>query len=369
MTTPTRRPGLYEERIPPGESADNQAIADLSVAMLRRDARPVPRGQHPKQHGLVRGEFTVEDGLPAEARLGVFREPKSFDCWIRFSNGSQDDDSNGDIHGMAIKLTGVGGRKVLKGEADEDTHDFLLIDTEAMIARDSKSNRALAEIMQRSGRPSLLKSLFFWQSDKQKRSTYVVLRHYVFGLRFHELGCLRKAISHKPASPLTTAYWSTTPYRLGEAAVKYVVKPRLPPPVPEPTDFTSKDRLRAAMVAHLSRAEAVFDFHVQFQTDPASMPIEDASAVWYEADAPPVKVATLTIPPQVFDTPEHREFGENLSYTPWHCLPEHLPLGGINRARKATYEAVSIARHTLNHAPRREPGPGDGPAPSTVPTA
>ena len=36
-------------------------------------------------------------------------------------------------------------------------------------------------------------------------------------------------------------------------------------------------------------------------------------------------------------------------------LPEHAPLGGINRARRAIYEAVSRKRHELNKRPEHEP--------------
>ncbi|MEK1942330.1 MAG: hypothetical protein AAAB16_18325, partial [Pseudomonas sp.] len=36
------------------------------------------------------------------------------------------------------------------------------------------------------------------------------------------------------------------------------------------------------------------------------------------------------------------------SFNPWHALPEHRPLGGINRLRKAVYEAVSAYRHERN---------------------
>ena len=50
-----------------------------------------------------------------------------------------------------------------------------------------------------------------------------------------------------------------------------------------------------------------------------------------------------------------RERPENLSFTPWHSLPEHRPIGGINRVRKAVYLAVSTLRHRLNQAPRVEP--------------
>jgi hypothetical protein len=85
------------------------------------------------------------------------------------------------------------------------------------------------------------------------------------------------------------------------------------------------------------------------------MPIEDPGKEWSEAASPFRKVATLRIFRQDFDSAKQREFGENLSYTPWHALPEHRPLGGINRARKIVYNFISTFRHRYNNAPRREP--------------
>ena len=41
-------------------------------------------------------------------------------------------------------------------------------------------------------------------------------------------------------------------------------------------------------------------------------------------------------------------FCENLKFSPWHTLPEHQPLGRINRARQKIYEAVSDYRHKRN---------------------
>jgi hypothetical protein len=94
---------------------------------------------------------------------------------------------------------------------------------------------------------------------------------------------------------------------------------------------------------------------VQLQTDPVRMPIEDPTIDWDESLSPYRKVATLKIPPQTFDSPEQMEFCENLSYTPWHSIPEHKPLGGINRVRKVVYESMANLRHDLNDVPRREP--------------
>jgi hypothetical protein len=36
-------------------------------------------------------------------------------------------------------------------------------------------------------------------------------------------------------------------------------------------------------------------------------------------------------------------------------LPEHRPLGGINRARRAIYEGITRRRHELNGQPMHEP--------------
>jgi len=85
------------------------------------------------------------------------------------------------------------------------------------------------------------------------------------------------------------------------------------------------------------------------------MPIEDPGITWEEALSPFRKVARLTIPSQVFDTLERREFGDNLSFNPWRCLHEHRPLGGISRARRQVYDALSMFRHDNNQALREEP--------------
>ena len=75
------------------------------------------------------------------------------------------------------------------------------------------------------------------------------------------------------------------------------------------------------------------------------MPIEDATVTWDEARAPFARVATITIPAQRFDSEAQMALAEQISYTPWHTLPEHAPLGGVNRTRRVVYEAVSRARH------------------------
>jgi hypothetical protein len=109
------------------------------------------------------------------------------------------------------------------------------------------------------------------------------------------------------------------------------------------------------MQQRLDGGEARFDFMVQAQTDPYKMPLEDPSVVWDEELSPFRRVASLRIPEQSFDSAAQMTFCENLSFTPWHSLLEHRPLGGLNRARKVVYQALSKLRHQRNDAPRQEP--------------
>src|SRR5262249_48761244 len=63
-------------------------------------------------------------------------------------------------------------------------------------------------------------------------------------------------------------------------------------------------------------------------------------------------VATIIIPHQEFATPARDRFCETLSFTPWHALPQHRPLGAVNRMRRVAYEAISKLRHELNGTER-----------------
>ena len=171
-----------------------------------------------------------------------------------------------------------------------------------------------------------------------------------FKWRLKEFNIGRTIRGNKIANPLLVQYWSTTPYKLGDAAIKYSAKPSFPDDGKPNSD--SENYLREAMVEYLKTKEACFDFLVQLQTDPIKMPIEDPTVEW---DSPFIKVATIKIPPQTFDSDEQMEFCEHLSYNPWHSLEAHRPLGGVNRARNLVYSSISQRRRELNHVSPPEP--------------
>jgi hypothetical protein len=112
--------------------------------------------------------------------------------------------------------------------------------------------------------------------------------------------------------------------------------------------------LREAMRNTLTAGDACMNFMIQPRTSD-KLDVEDARAQWREEDAPFYQAATIRIPKQEFDSAEQLAFCENLSFTPWHALPEHKPLGSINRLRKVVYEQISNTRHMLNKAKRSEP--------------
>lgn len=334
--------GLGEELDPPPGAENDQinTIVAIHLEVADRHARPVRRGQHPKHQGCVQAEFLVEGDLPEACRYGLFREPRRFEALIRFSNGRNWDDSKPDIHGMAVKLLGVEGEKVLETERYAKSHDFVMVDNPVFFVRNVADYVPFMNDFRRLNTPG------FSLGKLISLGKVALSPDYKFRM-------LREAMSKTPDSPLRSQYWSTTPSKLGPGAMKFSARPVLDG-TPAPPRTRSKNMLREAMAAHLKTREARFDFLVQLQTDPVSMPVEDPTVPW---DAPYQKVATIRIPPQIFDSPEQLAFCENLSFTPWHALPEHRPLGGINRARKAIYAAVSFLRHELNGVPELEPSP------------
>lgn len=316
------------EVVPPGEPAAIEAIVARIVAQVREEARtgPARRDAHPKAHGCARARFEVLDGLPARLRVGLFTEAKTYDAYVRFSNGSPkaQPDACLDVRGMAIKVLDVAG-------SFSTTQDFVMINGPRFFVRSAPDYVA------------------FVTADPQWRFFAPSLNP--FAMRLREGFNLFDIIRRKPANPLDARYWSTLPFKFGAGAFKYTARPVAPA---SPFHDTSAENfLRDNLRRHLAAEASTFEFMVQLRTRPDAMPIEDPTIEWRERDALFETVARLTIPPQ--DITQTDALGENLSFTPWHGHPDHRPLGGINRVRRTAYDAVSQLRHDLNGVTREEP--------------
>jgi hypothetical protein len=330
---------LASEHAVPGEAEYARKIAESLRSDIERKYQPgaIRRDAHPKTVGCVKAEFKVESNLPEELRVGVFKEPRTYPAYIRFSNSSMtmQADSKRDVRGMAIKLVGVEGEKVLETEKDETTQDFLVISIPRFINKNVIDFSELLEAI--SGGPLKILAFVLNPFNPHLRVPWIAAQSF-----------------KKHGNLLELRFWSTTPYRFGSRVVKYSAKPHQAKVTRIPQN-PSENHLREAMKQSLAGQDAYFDFMVQFQTDPRQMPVEDPRVRWNEEVSPFRKVATIRIPAQVFDTEERMKIAENLSFNPWHSLPEHRPLGSINRARRIVYETISKYRHDINQAPRREP--------------
>lgn len=320
--TPERRPTDAER------TAVDEAVEVVVAAMTRAIGNGTTRDAHTKHHGIVRATVDIADSLPQELRHGLLREPRSYDAYIRFSNGrptpTLPPDAAPDVRGMAIKLLGVEGRK--ESGDEKLTHDFILASHPVFFVPDVFAYVDFLRL------PTL---------DEKLR-------------RFPELGKSFRTFE----SPLSIRYFSQTPYALGPHRVKYVVQPVVPAeqlPItltPEQMAARSPNYLREAMAAHLSRSSATFALCIQLAPDDAAAVVDDATRLW---ESPLQHVATITIPKQEFRSAAQDEFAETISFSPWHCLPEHRPAGTVNLARRRVYREASALRHANRATPISEP--------------
>ena len=313
-----------------------EMVRDIRAQLVRLHGPGEMRRQaHPKEHGLVQAEFIVNPAeLNEDLRVGVFAEKKRYPAWIRFSsfNTKIQPDYKKDVRGMAIKLTEVPGHKLLSAELHSETQDFLLVSNETFSAKNVHQFQKLVRGVT-GGKKGILKFLanpLNWAVFFRAISEFV-----------------------RVSNLLQIPYWSTTPYQFGseDRAVKYHVVPRNAnrDPMPKkPKDWY----LREAMINTLMNQDVWFDFMVQFQEDPDKMPIEDATVKW---KSPFFKLASIRIPKQQFATERELLMGKNMTFSPWHSLPEHRPLGGLNRARKAVYSDMGAFRLKQNQTQATNP--------------
>jgi len=166
-----------------------------------------------------------------------------------------------------------------------------------------------------------------------------------------------KTLKAAPDSLLNTQFYSVSAFKLGpELNVKYSARPCKKAEAAD-VDRDDPNFLRKEMVKRLTNGTACFDFMVQRQVPGKNMPVEDTTVEWSTDDSRFVPVARLDIPAQQFE--QNNDSCEGLSFSPWHSLPEHRPIGVMNRIRKAVYLEVSRYRREMNGVPLCEPASWD----------
>ncbi len=138
MNAPLPASTNWKERIAPDEEARFERYAEMLRSLQRARAKgKAARALHAKANVGCYGVLTIAADLPEPLRHGLFAAPRSHECFIRFSNGAgaHQSDTKPDVRGVAIKVLGVPGKKLIPGLEDATTQDFLLIRTSAMAFR------------------------------------------------------------------------------------------------------------------------------------------------------------------------------------------------------------------------------------------
>ena len=336
-----RGPVSAQELVADNEAAMTRDIIQTAVRIVdqHRESTRYLRDAHAKAHGCVKAEVQVLPELPGELRQGVFSEPgKIWQATMRLSNGNAypQFDSIRDARGMAIKLFDVPGKQLLSDRQGRSEQDFVMFSHPNFFV----SN--VAEYRQNVAAQADGKKMMAFFPGRDPRTWQV--RHLFIALA---------TLAPAPSSPTQTTYFSVSPYKFGEANAKFRVMPdpdncpayNLPEQNRKLPNF-----LRNALNQQLStdRVPACFALQIQRQDANKYMPIEDTSIEWSEGDAPFETVARIKVPAQDFDTPALNLQCDNQSFNPWFGVEAHRPIGGINRLRKAVYEAVSDYRHRRN---------------------
>lgn len=353
------------EEIPEHEAEQIKNVVNLTMQQLRNrypNDRQVLRGVHPKDHGCVKAEFEIKADLPQKLQVGIFATPgKKYDAWVRFSNAatlvSPDDPLDGEgkptpgSRGMAIKLMGIEGTPLVRPHGAL-TQDFLLVNHPVFAFANVEDYEVLSKLLADPANKENAGLFFSTQLAKGGAAAERAKQSLRIVSRIRAANVAAGAYQPKPASPVDCQYFSGAPFLFGDGAVvKFSVVPVSPPDEAKP-NVADPNYLRNALIKRLEPVEGnkpvVFEFRVQYRTGEQldiAQDIENVCQEWPEDTYPFTTVATLTIAPQDFDSPERRAVCESLFFSPWHGIAEHRPLGGINRMRRAVYEASTSFRH------------------------
>jgi hypothetical protein len=291
---------------------------------------PVDRAFHAKSTlSLESAELRFLD-LPPDLRVGFAKSHAIYPTIVRFSNaaGNGQPDVAPDLRGVALRI---------KASATEQ-HDLLMTNYPVSHARDARQFVTFATAT--AGGPiARAIGLVKLAAVCGPSETLRMLRN---------VGTARR---RRVRSVASETYWSRGAIRWGGSlAVRYLLRPvEGTDPGPEPST-ADPEYLAHEVNGRLAAGPLRFELCIQRFRDTWSTPIEDTSIAWSESVAPPEPVAILTITapaPGAAALAQTSEGIDALAFNPWNTTDEFRPLGNLNRARKAAYDASAAHRNAF----------------------
>jgi hypothetical protein len=265
--------------------------------------------------------------LPAELQAGFAQPGASYPTVVRFSNASgiPQADTEPDLRGVALRVQ----------VSPEETHDLLMTNFPVSHARDANQFVEFAKATAGGGASRLLGILG-------------LLRLFGWHETVRMLKNVTTARRRKVTSVATETYWSRGAMRWGPTlAVRYLLRPA---PDTEPAPRVPKDDpsyLSNEVIRRLQQGDIRLELCIQRYVDDVSTPIENTAVEWSERVSPPEPVAVLTIAQgdvSTVDVLAQARVIDTMAFNPWNTTDEFSPLGNLNRARKAVYDAGAAHR-------------------------
>lgn len=329
-----------------------ETMQNITAVTTKDYARGV-RSVHAKSHGLLIGKMTVIDGLPTELSQGLFANVGTYDVVMRLSTIPGDilDDRVSTPRGMAIKILGVHGER-LSGSENDMTQDIVLVNGPAFLKSKAKDFLGSVKVLaMTTDKAEGLKIAF----SAVARGTEKLIESVG-----NNSPTLISLGGHPETNVLGETYYSQAPILYGAHVAKvalFPVSPSLTALTKAPVDLSDKPNgLRDAVVQHFASDSGEWEVRIQLCTDLNTMPIEDASVLWSEDTNPHVAVARIMMLSQpAWNDAREAALDQGLSFSPWHGLASHRPLGSIMRVRKAVYQTLAAERMKSNGRTAGEP--------------
>lgn len=360
MNTQLRTPLRFRQSIEQVADDETETIQGL-VATLRyitektfADGGHAIRGVHAKSHGILQGYLQVNEDLPGELAQGMFAKPGRYPVVMRLSTIPGDilPDSVSVPRAMAVKIIGVEGER-LEGSENDVTQDFLLINGPTFGASTPKKFLSVLRLLAgTTDRVEWLKKVLSGFMRQVQRMLVAVTGKQ--SVTVATLG------GQPETHILGETFYSQAPLRYGDFIAKISVapvSPELTALILAPLNVNGvPNGLREAVVEFFKRNGGVWEVRAQLCTNLELMPIEDAAVVWPEEISPYRPIARITVKPQVaWSKARSATVDDGMSFSPWHGLAVHRPLGGIMRVRKAVYEMAKRSRAEKNSRLIEEP--------------
>ncbi len=305
-----------EEEVNPNEEA---IISEMVRLMIERQEKRHKAGTvakrflHGKSLGVANAIFTINE-LPSELSVGLFSYPKEYRAVVRFSNGTFSPDMYdivGNVRGLAVKLFGVPGKKLLTGEETSSELDFILANDPAFFVSKIEDMQLLVQ------------------------GKFLEILMKSSGTIGRALAASNKLVT----STLDIDYFSQVPYRFGDKACKFSLSHDSNSGI-IPNVF-DKDYLRHGLEKQLRKEQQTFTFNMQFQEPGDSL--SDSTKRWNGPFVPLAELRLLQTNKEINETD-----GEDLSFNPFRTIAEHEALAWPGRLRKAIYAADFKWRNEIN---------------------